>query len=220
VEKRLRAENAALRAELDRIRAQYESSVKPPVRKKKAPPAPEPEQFALVGPGQREHDKAGPSDEALDSVGEFLCRILQARKPDTKWRYYRNELLVPEGMTFFYARDALRRLWGDSPGNPDPPTPQAHRRLTETERDERDTLFRAALSRVDEALKRSETLHAQGHAVAAVGLLKYVDVLLARFNLALAQAKAGSSQWPNTLKDDPERDAAFERWLAQQVSLV
>lgn len=218
-EKRLRTENAALRAELDRLRAQYESPVEPPARKKEAPPAPEPEQFALVGPGQREHDKAGLSDEALDSVGEFLCRTLEARKPDRKWRYYRDELLVPEGMTFVYAHDALRKLWGDSPGNPDPPTPQAHRRLTETERDERDALFQAALSRVDEALERSEKLHTQGNAVAAVGLLKYVDVLLARFNLALAQAKAGNSHWPNTL-DDPERDAAFETWLAQQVSLA
>jgi len=27
-------------------------------------------------------------------------------------------LLVPEAVTFFYAHDALRKMWGESPGNP------------------------------------------------------------------------------------------------------
>jgi hypothetical protein len=101
-----------------------------------------------------------------------------------KWRYYRGELLVPEGMMFFYAHEALRKMWGESPGNPDPPTPPAYQRLTSAERAERDTVLRSALGRVDEALERSQSLHAQGHVVAAIGLLKYVDLLLARFNFA------------------------------------
>jgi hypothetical protein len=78
-------------------------------------------------------------------------------------------------------------MWGESPGNPDPPTPPAYQRLTSAERAERDTVLRSALGRVDEALERSRSLHAQGHVVAAIGLLKCVDLLLARFNLALAQ---------------------------------
>jgi hypothetical protein len=216
-EEQLRAENAALRAELDRLRARSERPLEPAARKKKAPPEPEPEQFALVGPGKREPDHRGPSDEALDSVGEMLCRTLEQRQPGTRWRYYRDELLVPEGVTFFYAHDALRKMWGDSPGNPDPPTPQAFRRLTEAERDERDAVLRSALSRVDDALERSQSLHAEGHVVAATGLLKYVDLLLARFNLALAQAQSGNSQWQDTLEDS-ERDAEFEAWLEQQVA--
>jgi hypothetical protein len=217
IQERLRAENAALRAELERLRARYEGPVEPPPRTKKAPPEPEPEQFALVGPGKREPDHGGPSDQALDSVGGFLCRTLEERQPGTKWRYYRDELFVPEGVTFFYAHDALRKMWGEGPGNPDPPTPQAYRPLTEAERDERDAVLRSALSRVDEALERSQNLHAQGHVVAATGLLKYVDLLLARFNLALAQAQLGNNQWRDTL-DDPERDAEFEAWLEQQVA--
>ena len=104
-----------------------------------------------------------------------------------KWRYYRGELLVPEGMMFFYAHEALRMTWGESPGNPDPATPSAYQRLTSAECAERDTVLRSALGRVDEALERSQSLHAQGHVVAAIGLLKYVDLLLAGFNLALAQ---------------------------------
>lgn len=108
-------------------------------------------------------------------------------------------------------------MWGHSPGNPDPPTPQAFRRLTEVERDERDTVLRSVLSRVDDALERSQNLHAAGHVVAATGLLKYVDLLLARFNLALAQAQSGNSEWQETL-DDLQRDAEFEAWLEQQVA--
>ena len=46
---------------------------------------------------------------------------------------------------------------------------------------------RSALGRVDEALERSQSLHAQGHVVTAIVLLKYVDLLRARFNLAVAQ---------------------------------
>jgi hypothetical protein len=88
----------------------------------------------------------------VDSVGELLCRMLEERQAGTKWRYYRNDLLVPQGMTFVYAHDALRKMWGDSPGNPDPPTAQAYRRLAAAERDERDAVLRAALNRVDDAL--------------------------------------------------------------------
>jgi hypothetical protein len=120
-------------------------------------------------------------------------------------------------MTFFYAHDALRKMWGDSPGNPDPPPPQAYRRLTTAERDERDTVLRAALNRVDDALQRSQNLHAQGDVAAAGGLLKYVDLLLARFNLALAQANAGNSEWKDTLNDS-EGEAEFEAWLEKQIA--
>ena len=102
---------------------------------------------------------------------------------------------------------------------PDPPTPQAFRRLTEFERDERDRVFRSALARIDDALERSEKLHAEEHVVAATGLLRYVDLLLARFNLALAQWQSGNSEWQDTL-DDTERDAEFETWLAQQVRMT
>ena len=169
-EKQLQAENAALRAELDRLRARYEGPWEPPPIKKESSPEPEPEQFALVGPGKRVH--RGPSDEALDSVDEMLCRTLQERQLGTRWRYYRDELLVPEGVTFFYAHDALRKMWGETPGDPDPPAPQAFRRLTEAERDERDGVFRSALSRAEAALERSEKLHAEGHVVADTGLLR------------------------------------------------
>jgi hypothetical protein len=213
---RLRAENGALRAELERLRARYETPIESPARKTKEPAEPEPEQFALVGPGDTTRDDRGLSDEALDSVGELLCRMLAERQPGTRWRYYRNERLVPEGVTFFYAHEALRKMWGETPGNPDTPTPRAYRRLTAAEQDERDSLLRAALARVDEALQRSQDLHAAGHVVAAVALLKYVDQLLARFNLALAQAQAGDDHWQDAL-EDPERDAEFEAWLAAQV---
>lgn len=215
-EEKLRAENTSLRAELERLRALYETPLGPPTRTKKAPPEPAPEQFALVGPGARERDQPGPSDEALDSVGQLLCQMLEERKPGTQWHYYRNQLLVPEGVTFFYAHDALRKMWGESPGNPEPPIPHAYRRLTAPEKDERDTAFSAALRRVDDALEQSQQLHAEGNVIAAGGLLKYVDLLLARLNLALAQSKAGDSQWKETL-NDRERDAEFEAWLAEQT---
>jgi hypothetical protein len=114
----VRSENAALRAQLERLRARYEGAVEPPPRTKKPIPEPEPEQFALVGPGEREPNRSGPSDEALDSVGRLLCRMFEERQPGMKWRYYRGELLVPEGMMFFYAHEALRKIWGESPGNP------------------------------------------------------------------------------------------------------
>jgi hypothetical protein len=45
------SENAASRAELERLRARYEGAVEPPPRTKKPIPEPEPEQFALVGSG-------------------------------------------------------------------------------------------------------------------------------------------------------------------------
>lgn len=72
-------------------------------------------------------------------------------------------------------------------------------------------MLQAALRRVDETLERSEALHAEGHEVAAVGLLKYVDLLLARFNLALARAEAGNADWREALSD-PDRDAEVEAW--------
>lgn len=62
------SENAALRAELERLPARYEGAVEPPPRTKKRLPEPEPEQFALVGPGEREPNRSGPPDEALDSL--------------------------------------------------------------------------------------------------------------------------------------------------------
>jgi hypothetical protein len=193
----LPAENEALRADVERLRARYERPVQPPVRKTKVRPEPEPEQFALVGPGDRERDRPGPSDEA-------------------RWSYYRDQLLVPDGVTFFYAHDALRKMWGETPGNPEPPTPRAYRRMTAAERKVRDTVLQAALSRVDEALERSQNLHAQGNVVGAGGLLKYVDLLLARFNLALARAQAGNRHWQDTLNES-ECDAEFERWRTQQA---
>jgi hypothetical protein len=106
---------------------------------------------------------------------------------------------------------------GRGSGNPDPPKPQAYRRLTAAEQDERDSVLQAALRRVDETLERSQTLHAEGHDVAAVGLLKYVDLLLARFNLALARADAGDAGWQDVL-DDAERDAEVEAWVTAQVA--
>jgi hypothetical protein len=145
----VRSENAALRAELERLRTRYQGAVEPPPRTKKPTPEPEPEQFTLAGPSEREPNRSGPPDEALDSVARVLCRMLEERQPGMKWRYYRGELLVPEGMMFFYAHEALRKMWGESPGNPDPPTPPAYQRLTSAERD---TVLRSALGRVDEAL--------------------------------------------------------------------
>lgn len=216
-EGRLRAENAALRAELERMRARYEAPIEPPVQKKKAASAKEPERFVLVGPGPRKPEEHGPPDEAWDALGQTLCRILEERRPGSRWNYYRDEQLVPEGVTFFYAYEALRRMWGEGPGNPDPPEPQAHRRLTAAEQNERDSVLQAALRRIDETLERSQTLHAEGHDVAAVGLLKYVDLLLARFNLALAHAEAGKAGWKDILHD-PDRDAEIEAWVAAQVA--
>jgi len=213
---RLEAENAALHAEVERLRELYKRPIEQPSRAKKAPAEPEPERLALVGPGECRPERRGPSDEALDSVGEMLCRLLEERQPGTSWRYYRNERLVPDGVTFFFAHEALRRMWGNTPGNVDPSTPHAFRRLTATEQEERKAVLGAALARVDDALERSQSLHGQGHAVAAFGLLKYVDLLLARFNLALAQSRAGHTEWQSTL-NDPERDAKFEAWLAKDV---
>jgi hypothetical protein len=120
-------------------------------------------------------------------------------------------------MTFFYVSEALRKMWGAVAGSPDPPDPQAYRRLTAAEQTERDSVLQAALRRVDETLDRSQALHAEGHAVAAVGLLKYVDLLLARFKLALARAEAGDAGWQRVL-DDPDRDAEIEAWGTAQVA--
>ena len=86
-----------------------------------------------------------------------------------------------------------------------------------TEREERDAVFQAVLGRADDALDRSESLYAQGIAVAATTLITYVDLLLARFNLALAQWKAGNSDWQGTLEESG-RDADFERRLADHLS--
>jgi hypothetical protein len=62
-----------------------------------------------------------------------------------------------------------------------------------------------------------EGVDAEGHEVAAVGLLKYVDLLLARFNLALARAEAGDANWQEAL-NDPDRDAEVEARVAAQVA--
>lgn len=213
---RLQAETAALRAELVRLHARYERPIEHPTKKTTASVEPEPEPFALVGhSGQR--DDHQPADDTLSSVGEMLCRMLAERQPGTRWRYYHDEQLVPEGVTFFYAHEALRKMWGNTPGNPDPPEPQAYRRLKTAERNERGSVLRGVLDRVDDALERSQTLHAEGHVMAAVGLLKYVDLLLALFNLALAEARAGDSRWQDTLQDT-DRDAEFEAWVASQVA--
>ena len=84
-------------------------------RTKKPIPEPEPEQFALVGPGEREPNRSGPSDEALDSVGRLLCRMFEERQPGMKWRYDRGELLVPEGMMFLLcARSASEDVGRES----------------------------------------------------------------------------------------------------------
>jgi hypothetical protein len=88
---------------------------------------------------------------------------------------------------------------------------------TSHEQDERDRVLEAALRRVDETLERSQALHAEGHEVAAVGLMKYVDLLLARFNLALARAEAGDADWQEALSD-PDRDRDVEAWVAAQVA--
>ena len=101
--------------------------------------------------------------------------------------------------------------------NAGPPDPRAYRRLTASEWDERESVFEEALRRVTETLERSQHVHQQGYEVAAVGLLKYADVLLARVNLALARAKAGDACWGDAL-DDPGRDAEVEAWVRAQVA--
>jgi hypothetical protein len=213
---RLRSENAVLRAEVERLRRKYEEPPELPAKPKRAKQK-EPEQFALVGPGRPEEGAKGFGDEAWDGLGAQLCRILEERRPGSRWRYYRDVELVPEGMTFFYASDALRKMWGPVKDEPEPPVPQPYRRLTATEQDERDAIFKNALRRVDEALERSEALHAEGHEVAAVGLLKQVDVLLARFNLARAREQAGDPQWREALAES-DTDAEFEAWLQKQIA--
>jgi hypothetical protein len=211
----LRAENAALRAELERMRVRYEAPVDPPVRPEETA-TDGPEQIALVGPGLGRLDGDSPSDEACDRLGRILCRSLEEHGPGRRWSYYRDERLVPEGVTFFYAHEALRRMLGRSPEN-DPPDPQAYRRLTASEWDERESVLQAALGRVTETVERSQRLHRQGYEVAAFGLLKYAGVLLARFNLALARAKGGDACWRDAL-DDSARDAEVEAWVAAQVA--
>lgn len=105
---RLRAENAALRGELERMRARYDAPIEPPAPTKAAT-AKEPERFALVGPGPK-HSEAGPPEQTWDAVGATLCRSLEARRPESRWSYYRDVRLVPEGMTFFYAHEPLRKI--------------------------------------------------------------------------------------------------------------
>jgi hypothetical protein len=39
----------------------------------------------------------------------MLSRMLGQRRPGTRWRYYHDEQLVPEAVTFFYAHEALRK---------------------------------------------------------------------------------------------------------------
>jgi hypothetical protein len=51
----------------------------------------------------------------------------------------------------------------------------------------------------------------------SVRLLKYVDLLLARFNLALTRAEAGDAGWQDVL-NDPDHDAEVEAWVAAQVA--
>jgi hypothetical protein len=52
----------------------------------------------------------------------------------------------------------------------------------------------------------------------SVRVLKYVGLLLARFNLAtLARAEAGDAGWQDVL-NDPDHDAEVEAWVAAQVS--
>lgn len=214
---RLRAENAVLRAELDRMRTRYETPV---VRRSERPTAvTKPAQFALVGPKPGKSEKDHRPDGLWDSAGPTLCRILEERTPDIRWSYYRDDRLVPEGVTYFYALDALRKLWGARPGDLDPPIPKGYHRLTATEREERDSVLHVALRRIDEVLERSKTLHECGQEVAAVGLLKHADVLLARFKLALARSQAGDSGWQEALSD-PIRDAKFEGWVATQIAVA
>jgi hypothetical protein len=213
---RLRAENAALRAEVERMRRKYEEPPELPAKPKRTKQK-EPEQFALVGPGKRTEGEQGFSDEVWDDLGRQLCRMLEERRPGSRWRYYRDSHLVPEGTTFYYAADALRRMWGPLKDEPEPPDPQAFRRLTAAEQDERDSLFRGALARIDEELDRSQALHTEGHEVAAVGLLKHVDLLLARFNLARAREETGDPDWRDLLQESDD-DAAFEGWLAANIA--
>jgi hypothetical protein len=214
---RLRAENDALRADLERVRAQYEVPVDPRPRVEVEGRKPKPERFALVGPEPCAPDEEGPPDEAWDSLGAMLCQFLEEGRPGTRWSYYRDVELVPEGMTFFYAQEALLRMWGDGPSNPNPPDPQAYRRLTPSERELRDVVLDTELRRIDESLKRAQSLHDEGHAVASIGLLKYVDLLLARFHLARARDQAGDSAWEDGLRDSA-RDAEVEAWVATQLA--
>jgi hypothetical protein len=170
----------------------------------------------LVGLGERKRDHPGPSDDALDSVGEMLCRMLEERKPGTRWSYYRDQQLVPEGVTFFYAHEALRKMWGETPGNPDPQTPQAYLRMTAAERDERDAVLRAALAASTRRLSDLRPCTRRGTSSPRLGSSSTSISCSPASNLAVAQAQAGNSQWQDAL-DDPERDAEFEKWLAQQL---
>jgi hypothetical protein len=65
----LRAENAALRAELERMHIRYEAPVDPPDRSKETAAANGPEQFALVGPALGRLEDGRLPDEASDRLG-------------------------------------------------------------------------------------------------------------------------------------------------------
>ena len=97
----LRAENAALRAELERTRIGYEAPVDPPDRSKETAAANGPERFALVGPALGRPEDNRLPDEAWDRLGQTLCRSLEEHGPGRRWSYYRDERLVPDGMMFF-----------------------------------------------------------------------------------------------------------------------
>jgi hypothetical protein len=93
----------------------------------------------------------------------------------------------------FFVPSRRRRIVtaGRALRRPDPLEPQAYRRLPSAEQDERDSALQAALRRVDETVEQSQTLYAEGHDAAAVGLLKYVDLLLATLKSGVGSCRSG-----------------------------
>lgn len=73
---RLRAENASLRAEVERMRRRYEIPPQP-VTPPTPDTTPEPERFAIVAPAL----KPGAPLDAWDGLGNTLSRILERHHP-------------------------------------------------------------------------------------------------------------------------------------------
>jgi hypothetical protein len=200
---RLRNDNAALRAEVERMRRIYETPPEPVRREAEADGR---EAIGIVGGGER-----------WARLGPLVARSQQEADPERRWTYYSDVQLVPEGGIFFYAIDVLRRRWAQSLELTDLREPQAYRRPTAAEADEQHAAFTAQLQRIDAALERSEALHAAGHPVAAYRLLLYVDVLNAAFSLALAYWKTGDGRWREPLAND-ERDARVEELVSADMA--
>ncbi|MGV1047599.1 MAG: hypothetical protein ACOYD4_03610 [Solirubrobacterales bacterium] len=192
---RLRREVAELRAENEKLRGYFRIGPPDPgARAKDEQEGSNRIKVLLLPDPLREEEEKGPGPQAVASVAAVVLEAMRERGPDVEWRAEHDLARIPEDAECHQLGDVLRRVW-DGTGRI-PPTyrvvckessePAIQRCLVQGEPESERFLegHRQMIRDFDDLAAEGEAAIAAGESHHAGWVLKALDVVLARIELA------------------------------------